>query len=231
MNAAVQPPATADLPQLVVCDLFDTLVVAERRRPDHREAARLLGEGLAVDHDTARRLVYPLYLGMVVRERRQLETVALIQSTCDQLALSVGADEVCTALWSILGNGNGDLRLRPGVADFLAEIRAAGHELRLLSNCMLPVSWMHRLLAEVGLAGAFDACYFSSGGAGKKPELDFFRTAGEGDFARRWMLGDLVDIDLQPAAELGWETVLVGGEHDWAQTAATILASAKGADA
>lgn len=221
LRARTAPPFSAA--QLVVCDLFGTLVLTDRPRPTHREAAKQLMVNLSCDYDTARRLVYPLYLGLATADREQHETTYLLGAICDRLGLAFGVDEVCHALWPILGNGLGDYYLRPGASDFLGRIRAAGHELRLLSNCILPAEWMMKLLAEVGLGESFHACHFSSSGRGKKPHLRFFRMAGDGAFDTRWMLGDLVELDLEPAARLGWRTVLVNDEVDLAETATAIL--------
>lgn len=209
--------------QLVVCDLFDTLVLVDRPRPTHREAAKQLTKYLGCDYDTARRIIYPLYLGLIGRDRNQEETSRLLRDICDKHQLGFEINEICQALWPILGNGLGDHYLRPGAPEFLAEIRSAGYQIRLLSNCMLPEHWMMRLLDELDLSDCFHACHFSSSGRGKKPRPEFFELAGAGDFSTRWMLGDSVELDLEPAARLSWETVHVTDEIDWAATADSIL--------
>lgn len=79
-----------------------------------------------------------------------------------------------------------------------------------------------RLVKELELAPLFDGTVFSSEVGFEKPDPAIFETLLErlsGRASRRVMLGDRPSIDLKPARQLGWETVLFKSEdsRNWEQ--------------
>lgn len=111
-----------------------------------------------------------------------------------------------------LGTPDAPIMPPTGLADFLAQIGGGAH-LALATNA--PGDGVEAILAEWGVADSFDALHFSVGKpAGLIPVLKDALTRGP-----VLSVGDIVELDLTPAADLGADTALVGA------TAATSPAS------
>ena len=100
------------------------------------------------------------------------------------------------------------LRLYPGVLDALADLRAAGHRLWLLSNAQRVFTAFE--LRALGLEGVFDGAYLSSDYGCRKPDGRFFRALLEEqrlDPARCLMIGNDRDTDIAGAKAAGMATL------------------------
>lgn len=105
---------------------------------------------------------------------------------------------------------------RPGAADVLADLRAAGVRTGLVSNG--GGTTQRRKLAAAGLAGMFDAVVISGEVALRKPDDAIFRLA-----ARRlgvpagdaWFVGDHPLLDVDGARRAGLTAAWLAGVHPW----------------
>ncbi|MEK8173293.1 acyl-CoA dehydrogenase family protein [Streptomyces sp. M19] len=71
---------------------------------------------------------------------------------------------------------------------------------------------MRELLRRSKVPEVYERALFTADGGPKKPDPRAFHLIGEGDFTRRVMVGDSVELDIAPAAALGWDTVRVDPE-------------------
>jgi FMN phosphatase YigB (HAD superfamily) len=198
---------------LVVFDCFDTLITS-RPLPGPEEFSDVLADTLELDARSAGVVVHTVY-GTLFEV--MTDPGALQPATMDLLRAALRAQGAVReraameqALWRALGCADpGRYALCESVAEAARRAHAAGHTLRLLSNCYLPGDLMWDLLRQAKAPDVFDRALFTADGGPKKPDARAFHLIGQGDFERRVMVGDSPELDLVPAAALGWDTVRV----------------------
>ncbi|MGK5627873.1 HAD family hydrolase [Streptomyces sp. URMC 123] len=211
-GAAPAVPPVREARKLFVFDCYDTLVV-ERDPGREPDLAGLFAEHLDVSVPLAKRILYPVLAGAFRPYAVQEETGAVLARGLARYRPDRSLRQAEEALWHAVGNADGRYRAAARSVELLRRIRAAGHEVRLLSNCVLGESGMHRLLDTTGLSGHLDRCHFSSEGRGKKPDPTFLRRAADGRWSTIVMVGDSPTLDIEPARALGWETVQIRPER------------------
>jgi FMN phosphatase YigB (HAD superfamily) len=202
------------MPAVVVFDCFDTLITSRRSLPEPAELTLTLAGELDLDPGPAARVVNTVFgtLLRVMSDPAALQpaTVPLLEQALRDEGHRPPREALDRVLWRALGCGDPDrYALYEPVADAIRETAAAGHTVRLLSNCFLPGPLMRRLLGGLKAPEVWDRAHFTADGGPKKPDPRAFRLIGEGDFARRVMVGDSDEDDIVPAAALGWDTVRV----------------------
>ncbi|MEU9003157.1 HAD family hydrolase [Streptomyces sp. NPDC048551] len=206
------------MPAVVVFDCFDTLVTSRRPFPGPEEITARLAEALTLDERSAAGVVRTV-LGAVLAAMEdpgalQPPTLALLDAALRDRDAPRGPAELERALWHALGAVDEDrYALCEPVAEAMGRIAAAGHTVRLLSNCFLPGPLMRRLLERLKVPEVWDRALFTADGGPKKPDARAFGLIAEGAFERRVMVGDSPQTDLEPAAALGWDTVRVDPER------------------
>ncbi|GAB3466694.1 HAD family hydrolase [Actinophytocola sediminis] len=207
---------------LVVFDCFGTLLTSEPL-PGPDDLATGLAATLTLDHRVAtavtRRVYRTLFEVMTDPVASQPATVDLLADALREQDTHREPAALERALWRTLGcETPGRYRPHEPVATALRRAAEAGHTVRLLSNCYLPGNLMRDLLRRCGVPEVYDRALFSADGGPKKPDPQAFRLIADGDFERRVMVGDSVELDLAPAAALGWETIQVTpGDTDLAR--------------
>ncbi|AXU16161.1 HAD family hydrolase [Streptomyces clavuligerus] len=201
------------MPALVVFDCYKTLITAPPV-PGPEEFTTHLSAALAVDAHLARKVVDSVYgavfTAMTDPAALQPATLALLDEALREQGEPRPRAALEEALWQAFGCADpAGFALCGPVADAMRRVAAAGHTVRLLSNCYLPGSLMRRLLRRTGVPDVYERALFSGDGGPKKPDPRAFRLIGEGAFDRRAMVGDDEEIDIAPAAALGWDTVRV----------------------
>ncbi|WP_103500277.1 MULTISPECIES: HAD family hydrolase [unclassified Streptomyces] len=199
------------MPSVVVFDCFDTLVTS-RPLPDAETWPAVLAETLDLDaRDSGavvREVFGTLYTAMSDRSATQPATLHLLEAALRKRGLIRDRPDQERALWQALGcDDPGQYQLCAPVAEALRRAADAGHTVRLLSNCYLPGSQMRLLLERLGVPPVWERALFTADGGPKKPDPRAFGRVGDGDFQRRVMVGDSAELDIVPAAALGWETV------------------------
>jgi FMN phosphatase YigB (HAD superfamily) len=125
-------------------------------------------------------------------------------------------DDWVEVAWHALG-GDGEpfLRVAPLASDLLDAAADAGAATAILSNTQLPGDLIRRALAATGLLDRFDVVTLSSETGWRKPGPAAFAyvegalAARTGPLGERVMVGDDADLDLAPAAALGYRTLCV----------------------
>ncbi|MEU8778398.1 HAD family hydrolase [Streptomyces sp. NPDC048606] len=201
------------MPAVVVFDCFDTVVLSGPLPGPERFAA-CLADVLALDARRAGEVVHTVFTAVLTA---MADPYALQPATLGLLeeALRDGGErrsraDLEEALWQALGCADHDRYvLCEPVADAMRRVAAAGHTVRLLSNCYLPGTLMRRLLRRLAVPEVYDRALFTADGGPKKPDPRAFRLIGDGPFERRVMVGDSWELDIGPARALGWDTVRV----------------------
>ncbi|MFF0219897.1 HAD family hydrolase [Streptomyces vinaceus] len=201
------------MPAVVVFDCFDTLVLSRPLPgPDHFTArvAEVLGLPPRRAAEVVGTVMGAVLTAMSDPAALQPPTLALLEDALREHGEQRGRAELEEALWQGLGCADPDqyALCRP-MAEAMHPITAAGHTVRLMSNCYLPGPLMHRLLLGLRVPQLYDRALFSADGGPKKPDPRAFRLIGDGAFDRRVMVGDSAELDIEPARALGWETVQV----------------------
>ncbi|MBO3732470.1 HAD family hydrolase [Glycomyces niveus] len=115
-------------------------------------------------------------------------------------------------------------RIEPSTAEALREVRAAGHQVVIVTNGAVPQQTGKVVAA--GLDQLVDATVVSEGVGSRKPEPGIFHAAAAAVGAsldgaslnRAWMIGDRDDADILGAHRLGLRSVWLHLGRDWAQT-------------
>lgn len=201
------------MPAAVVFDCYETLL-ASPPLPGPERFADCLAEVLTVDERCAEEVVHTVYTAvfraMTDPSALQPPTMGLLDAALRQQREPRPTADLEEALWHALGCTDPDrYSLCEPAADAMRRAAAAGHTVRVLSNCYLPGNLMRRLLHQTKVPEVYDRALFSGDGGPKKPDPRAFRLIGEGDFERRVMVGDSEELDIAPAAALGWDTVRV----------------------
>ncbi|GAA4009661.1 hypothetical protein GCM10022384_63950 [Streptomyces marokkonensis] len=201
--------------KLFLFDCYDTLVL-ERTPGSAPAPAALFAHHLGVTETTAKRILYPILSAAFRPSSVQEATTDLLGRGLRRQGLEQHLDRARDALWWAMGNGDGRHIAAPDCAEVLRHIKKAGHEVRLISNCVLEPEGMHRLLTGLGLSEFIDRAYYSSEGLGRKPDLAFFSRAAAGQWDTVVMVGDSEPLDMAPARTLGMRTVQVDpGRPGW----------------
>ncbi|WP_455410004.1 HAD family hydrolase [Streptomyces hiroshimensis] len=201
------------MPAAVVFDCFDTLIMS-RPLPGPEEFTTCLAEVLALDRRCAGEVVHTVFsavfAAMADRSALQPPTMGLLDEALRERGEPRESADLEKALWHALGCADpGQYALCEPAADAMRRAAAAGHTVRVISNCYLPGNLMLRLMHRMKVPEVYDRTLFTADGGPKKPDPRAFRLIGEGDFERRVMVGDSEEIDIAPAAALGWDTVRV----------------------
>ncbi|MEU6298696.1 HAD family hydrolase [Streptomyces erythrochromogenes] len=212
-GGAVARGATA-----VVFDCFGTIVTERRPMPGPDEFTRAVADVLSLAPELADEVVQEVFTTLYTA---LVDKAALQPSTRDLLATALrtrGAvrpePDLDQALWRALGCEDDDrYELCEPAADALRRTAAAGHTVRLLSNCYLPGHLMRRLLTGLKVPEVYDRALFTADGGPKKPDPRAFELITAGSFTRRIMVGDSADNDIAPARRLGWDAVPVDPAH------------------
>ncbi len=201
---------------VVVFDLFGTLAVMAVTDP-LPPPAEVLGR-IGCDAETARDLLADLYGALTTEafspEPRQPDTHdAIARFLASRGAQGTPADWVEVAWHALGGDHEPFLKVAPHTADLLDAADKAGAATAILSNTQLPGELIRRALAATGLLERFDAVTISSESGWRKPEPAAFAyvegvlAAVAGPLGRRVMVGDDAELDLAPAASLGYRTL------------------------
>ncbi|MCX4825202.1 HAD family hydrolase [Streptomyces sp. NBC_01142] len=201
------------MPAAVVFDCFDTIVMS-RPLPGPETYTACLADVLALDQRCAGQVVHTVFTAVFAamsdRSALQPPTMALLDAALGEQGQPRERADMEKALWHALGCADpGQYALCEPTADAMRRSAAAGHTVRLMSNCYLPGNLMRRLLHQLKVPEVYDRALFTADGGPKKPDPRAFRLIGEGDFERRVMVGDSEETDIAPAAALGWDTVHV----------------------
>jgi len=199
----------------VIFDCFETVVCSTPDTPRPEHWTDLFAEHLSISTIRARRAVYPLITSCLSADAINLSTEEVLRRTVCRGADAPQIQEALEAVWAAAGNSSNQYVAAPGVHAVLAQLRAEGHSVRMLSNCILTQAQMKRLLDELDLFDSFDELHLSSEGLGKKPQPDFFKQAATGSYEAVVMVGDSDEVDLATARQLGWKTVNICTEPDW----------------
>ncbi|MFE2523299.1 HAD family hydrolase [Streptomyces sp. NPDC059382] len=205
------------MPAVVVFDCFDTLVLS-RPLPGAEHFTACLTEGLALDTRRAEAVVRTVFDAILTAMTDPLApqppTLDLLDNALRERGEPREIADLEEALWQALGCADpGQYTLCAPMADAMSRAAAAGHTVRLMSNCYLPGPLMRRLLHGLRVPEVYDRALFTADGGPKKPDARAFRLIGEGDFDRRVMVGDSAELDIEPARALGWDTVHVNPER------------------
>nr|WP_241827127.1 HAD family hydrolase [Streptomyces graminilatus] len=129
-----------------------------------------------------------------------------------------GLTEPADELWSDFRARMPDLvRCDPKVLDGLAQLRASGWRVGIVSNGMADNQLMK--IERTGLGDQVDACCVSGEVGIRKPDVRIFRLAAErcgmalADGG--WMVGDNPEHDIAGGRAAGLRTVWVRGQHPW----------------
>ncbi|MEU3059862.1 HAD family hydrolase [Streptomyces subrutilus] len=201
------------MPAVVVFDCFDTLVLS-RPLPGAEHFTACLADVLALDQRRAGEVVRSVFdallTAMADPSALQPPTLDLLEAALREQGERRERADLEEALWRALGCADpAQYTLCAPVADAMTRIAAAGHTVRLMSNCYLPGPLMRRLLDGLHVPGVYERALFTADGGPKKPDPRAFRLIAEGAFDRRVMVGDSAELDIEPARALGWETVRV----------------------
>ena len=194
----------------VVFDLWDTLVdwpLEESRRLRLGWADRL---GVSVE-----RLDELWYAADAYRRRETGPLLPAVRALCDAVGTSVRPEELVLSRLELTRTA---FAANDGVLDTLADLRARGVAVGLVSNCSedVAVVW-----PETALAAAVDCAIFSALVGLMKPEAQIYGLvcAGLGvDAAECLFVGDGANGELDGAARVGMTPVLVErshGPHPW----------------
>jgi len=206
------------LGRVVLLDALGTLVELERPAP--RLTAALRDRGVRVDEAQA-----AAALGVEIayyREHHDMASgaasLALLRDRCAEVlrgALrSAGVDAGALAHDDLRDALLGALRFSvfDDVPDALAELRAAGHRLVVVSNWDVS---LHEMLRETGLDALVDGALSSAEAGARKPAPEIFRSAlalagARPAGARRALhVGDSLELDVAGALGAGLDAVLV----------------------
>ncbi|MCD9195213.1 HAD family hydrolase [Streptomyces albireticuli] len=201
------------MPAAVVFDCFDTLVLSGPL-PGPETFTACLADVLALDRRCAGEVVHTVFTAVFAamsdRSALQPPTMGLLDAALRERSEPRDKADLERALWHALGCADpGRYALCEPAADAMRRTAAAGHTVRVMSNCYLPGDLMRRLMRELKVPEVYDRTLFTADGGPKKPDPRAFRLIAEGDFERRVMVGDSEEIDIAPAAALGWDTVRV----------------------
>jgi len=144
-----------------------------------------------------------------------------------------GADVRAIAPAAIVESLLAALRFRPfaDVPGALAELRAAGHRLVVVSNWDVS---LHEMLRTTGLAALVDGAISSAEAGARKPDPAIFRSAlalaGRDDGRRALHAGDSLALDVAGARAAGLDAVLVarGPVADGVPAGVAVLGSLDG---
>ncbi|MFD3758958.1 HAD family hydrolase [Streptomyces sp. NPDC058622] len=205
------------MPAVVVFDCFDTVVLS-RPLPGADHFTACLADVLALDPRRAGAVVRTVFdallAAMTDPSAPQPPTLGLLDTALRERGEPRGTADLEEALWRALGCADpGQYTLCTPMADAMSRAAAAGHTVRLLSNCYLPGPLMRRLLYGLKVPEVYDRALFTADGGPKKPDPRAFRLIGAGEFDRRVMVGDSAELDIEPARALGWDTVHVNPAH------------------
>ncbi|MFJ9648365.1 HAD family hydrolase [Streptomyces sp. NPDC004244] len=201
------------MPAVVVFDCFDTLVLS-RPLPGAEHFTACVAEALALDPRRAGEVVETV-LGAVLTAMSdpsalQPPTLGLLETALRERGERREKADLERALWQGLGcEDPGQYTLCEPIADAMGRVAAAGHTVRLMSNCYLPGPLMRRLLQGLDVPEVYERALFTADGGPKKPDPRAFRLIGQGAFEQRVMVGDSGELDIEPARALGWDTVRV----------------------
>ncbi|QXJ25688.1 HAD family hydrolase [Actinomadura graeca] len=212
----------ADETTVVVFDCFGTIVTERRPMPGADDFTRAVAETLGIGSGLAGEVVETvfttLYAALVDKSALQPATRDLVGTALRDRGVARPAQDVDRALWRALGCCDDDrYELCEPAAEAMRRVAAAGHTVRLLSNCYLPGDLMRRLLTGLKVPEVYDLALFTADGGPKKPDARAFELITTGPFRRKVMVGDSAGNDIAPARRLGWDTVQVDpGRPDFA---------------
>lgn len=209
---------TAGAATVVVFDCFGTIVTERRLMPGPEEFVESVTHTLALDPRLAAEIVETvlgaLYAAFTDESAFQPATLGLLEAALRERGVVRSKENLDLALWHALGCADDDrYELCEPAARSLRHVAAAGHTVRLLSNCYLPGHLMRRLLTDLKVPEVFDRALFTADGGPKKPDARAFDLIGSGHFQRRIMVGDSPENDITPARALGWGVVEVNPER------------------
>ncbi len=200
----------------ITLDAFGTLV--ELEDPVPRLVAALAARGATVDAGQARAGLAEEIAFYRARHDEGVDAASLARLRgCCAEALRAGLERAGADVRAIAPAAMVDallvaLRFRPfaDVAAALAELRAAGHRLVVVSNWDVS---LHEMLRTTGLAALVDGAISSAEAGARKPDPAIFRRAlalADGDGrARALHAGDSLELDVAGARAAGLDAVLI----------------------
>ncbi len=195
----------------VTLDALGTLLALEDPVP--RLVAALGARGATVSADAARRALQAEIVHYRAHHDEAVDAAALdaLRDRCTEVlrdalpAEARGVDDLRGALLASLR-----FRPYPEVAEVLADLRAAGKRLVVVSNWDVS---LHDVLRETGLDALVDGAVTSAEVGAAKPDGAIFaaalQLAGEAAPAEALHVGDSLEADLEGARRAGLSAVLV----------------------
>jgi len=162
--------------------------------------------------------------------RLRAQCAGVLRAALEAAGADVGALSPAAMLAALLGA----LRFAPypDVPGALAELRAAGHRLVVVSDWDVS---LHEMLRTTGLAGLVDGAISSAEAGARKPAPELFRRAlalaPDGDAQGPALhAGDSLELDVAGALAAGLRAVLIarGGVPDGVPDDVAVLASLEG---
>jgi len=226
------------LGRVVLLDALGTLVELERPAPRLRAELRARGVGVSEAQAAAALRAEIAYY----REHHDIAadaaSLALLRDRCTEVLRAAlqaaGADAGALEHRALRDALLAALRFRPfeDVPAALAELRAAGHRLVVVSNWDVS---LHEMLRTTGLAALVDGAISSAEAGARKPAPAIFRRAlalaGAADGERPALhAGDSIELDVAGALGAGLDAVLVAraGPPDGIPDGVPVLATLDG---
>lgn len=207
-----------------IFDLYNTLI--DIRTDEHRQSTwspvveyfkahgmrRVSEQSLCADYDK----YWKLYLERATVERQysypECDAVAIFESMARAAGGRLTREQAAEALRLMRGASVVHKRLFDGTKELLAELRARGARLYLLSNAQ--AAFTYDEIAECGLKNEFDGVLISSECGCRKPDYAFFEALFDKyglDKASSVMVGDDTENDVRGAEKFGIAAVWAGG--------------------
>ena len=149
------------------------------------------------------------YLWSKIR-RRDFSYAAVIRKVASRLNLGIAEADFAELAWLWYRPILEDSHVDPGVKAMLAQLRAAGTKLAIVSNTVVPASCLDRHLEQEGLLEFFPIRVYSSDVRFRKPHPRIFEIALEKVGVARdrsLFIGDLLQVDILGAKRHGMKTV------------------------
>lgn len=200
--------APSDTPQLILCDLGNTLV--DESDPDWtaRLAAVAQMPGGAAIIDAALHLIGSLREEAEAARHVQRPALDMIEAYLTANSSRPPLDEFMEGAWQLLGGEDtAYLSPLPGARELLDAAAVRGVPVVAVSNTALPGDLVNRVLERHGVADHFRATVYSSDAGWKKPAPEIFECALSVQPAAGTsvvMIGNDWGADIKPALERGW---------------------------
>ena len=142
---------------------------------------------------------------------REINVASIIDGTLRRLGIESETERgafIRAAVEAVASRGH----VVPGTVACLEGLKSDGLRLGVISNTVMPASFVESVLARIGVAGMIDAVVASSEHGWRKPCASIFREALarlDAAPAEAAMVGDSLGADIAGAERLGIATILI----------------------